>query len=187
MNANSSALIPFYVSKFENKTLANLCALVTGVALLSALAQIVIPLPWTPVPITGQTFAVTLVSLTWGMKRAASIVLVYLALGVYGFPVFAMGASGALMGPTVGYLVGMVFSSIVVGKLADLGFSKSFKKALLASYCGSFFIFATGLFVLSFYVPNESLLYVGLFPFLLGDFIKNTLASLFAVGFSHKI
>ena len=187
MNANSNALIPFYVSKFENKALANKFALIAGVALLSALAQIVIPLPWTPVPITGQTFAVTLVSLTWGMKRAVSIVLVYLALGVYGFPVFAMGASGALIGPTVGYLVGMVFSAIVVGKLADLGFSKTFKKALLASYCGSILVFTTGLIVLSYYVPEGSLLYVGLFPFLVGDLIKNTLASMFAVGFSHKL
>lgn len=187
MNASSNALIPFYVSKFENKTLANVLAVVTGVALLSALAQIAVPLPWTPVPITGQTFAVTLVSLTWGMKRAVSSVLVYLALGVYGFPVFALGASGALMGPTVGYLIGMVFSATVIGKLADLGFSKTFKTALFASYCGSFFVFAFGLSVLSLYAPKESLFYVGLFPFLIGDLIKNTLASFLAVGVSYKI
>lgn len=186
MNAHSQAMVPVYIGKFDNQLLANLFAVLSGLVLLSLLAQVAIPLPFTPVPITGQTFAVTLISLTWGMKRAASIVFLYLALGVMGAPIFALGASGALMGPTAGYLIGMIVSSLVIGNLADFGFAKSFRKALLASYCGSACVFACGVLGLSFYVPFESLFYLGVLPFLLGDLIKNTLAALLVSNVGSK-
>lgn len=186
MTANSKAMVPSYVVKFDNQILANVFAVFAGVLLLSLLSHVAIPLPFTPVPITGQTFAVTLISLLWGMKRATSIVLIYLAVGILGFPVFAFGASGALVGPTAGYLLGMVGSSFVVGKLADMGFAKTFRKALLASYCGSLCVFTFGLLGLSFYAPTESLLYIGVFPFLLGDLIKNILASMIVASVEHK-
>src|SRR4051812_12271756 len=105
---NSEALIPIRLSQSQNKVLSELAALFGGVLLLSLLAQVAIPLPWTPVPITGQTFGVALVALSWGRKRALSAFLAYLAVGAFGLPVFAAGKSGLMMGPTFGYLVGMM-------------------------------------------------------------------------------
>ncbi len=177
MIKGSQALIPFYIkSKYLSFTFEAIVFL-AGISLLSLLAQISIPLPFTPVPITGQTFGVSLVALSWGRKRASSIFIAYLLIGALGCPVFAQGKSGLLFGPTVGYLVGMLFECYVVGFLSDVGFTKTLFKTLIASWIGSFFVFSCGLFVLSYFVPTSQLLYMGFFPFILGDLIKNILAS----------
>ena len=173
----SQALVPNTIAKASNKFLTETVFFLLGVLALSLLAQIAIPLPWTPVPITGQTFGVALVALSWGRKRAFSIVLSYLALGAMGLPVFAMGKSGLALGPTTGYLVGMMVASFVVGTLADIGFTKTFSKSLIAAFCGSLCTFTCGLIGLSLFVPNEALLTAGLLPFLPGDVIKNFLAA----------
>lgn len=173
----SQALVPIALSHTGNKILSEALSLICGVVLLSLLAQITIPLPWTPVPITGQTFGVALVALSWGRKRALSIFIAYLAVGAIGLPVFALGKSGLAIGPTFGYLVGMMIASFVVGTLADLGFTKSFWRSLLAAYLGSLCIFTCGLIGLSLFVPSEALLMAGLIPFLPGDIIKNSLAA----------
>ncbi len=177
MYISSEALIPQIISKAERKTLSDFISIIAGVAVLSLLAQIIIPLPWTPVPITGQTFGVTLVALSWGRKRALAVLLLYMALGGFGLPVFAAGKSGLLLGPTLGYLAGMVCSSYVVGYLADKGFTRTFKKSLIAAFCGSALVFLFGLIGLSFFVPFEALMAAGLLPFIPGDIIKNTLAA----------
>lgn len=173
----SEAFIPQLINKSQNKVLTEVALWFSGIFLLSALAQIVIPLPWTPVPITGQTFGVALVGLSWGRKRAFTILLSYLTLGALGLPIFAMGSSGLILGPSSGYLLGMAVASLVVGTLADCGFTKTFPKSLLAAFTGSLVIFAFGLGVLSFFVPKESLLAAGLLPFIPGDIIKNFLAA----------
>jgi biotin transport system substrate-specific component len=118
-----------------------------GVVLLSVLAQVSIPLPWTPVPITGQTFGVTLIALLFG-KRAVPVVVSYLALGAAGLPVFAAGKFGLAWGPTVGYLIGMVFSAGIAGFLADRGFTRSWPRAMVAGFAGSAAVFTCGLLVL---------------------------------------
>lgn len=177
MYAQSEALIPQLISKTERQTLANFISIVAGIALISLLAQVIIPLPWTPVPITGQTFGVTLVALSWGRKRALAVILSYLALGGLGLPIFAAAKSGLLMGPTLGYLVGMIFSSMVVGYLADKGFTRSFGRSLVAAFSGSLLVFTFGVIGLSFFLPAEMLLTAGVLPFIPGDIIKNTLAA----------
>ncbi len=172
---HSHAFIPNLVSKTDHKTLSNLAAILGGVLLLALLAQITVPLPWTPVPITGQTFGVTLVSLLWGWKRAGTVLLTYLALGASGLvSVFAVGA---VMGPTLGYLIGMFLASVVMGALADRGVTNTFLKTFLVSYLGSAIVFVCGLIGLSFFLPSEALIVSGLIPFLPGSFIKNFLAS----------
>ncbi len=172
---NSQALIPNLLEK--STWLAELAILATGVGLIALLAQIVIPLSWTPVPITGQTFGVTLVALAWGRKRAASVMAVYILIGAMGLPVFA-STGGFLLGPTFGYLVGMLAASFVVGWLADLGFTRGFWRALGAAYAGSFIIFLCGAWGLSFYLPVQDLWFAGIAPFLPGDLIKNVGAAL---------
>ena len=173
----SEAYVPQLISKSEKKALVNALSILSGVLLISVLAQIAIPLPWTPVPITGQTFAVAFVALLWGAKRSGIIMSLYLGLGAAGVPVFAMGSAGLVMGPTLGYLIGMWLASLVVGTLADRGFTNSFGKALVAAYMGSALIFSCGVMGLSFFVPSEALLMGGVVPFLMGDLIKNLLAA----------
>lgn len=181
----SQALVPSLVSKYENKTVANILAVLGGVLLLSLLAQVAIPLPWTPVPITGQTFGVSLVSLMWGWKRGGTVLLSYIGLGFLGAPVFA-GATAGFGGATMGYLAGMFLASVVVGKIVDSGFTKTYLKTLMTAYVGSFVVLSLGVLGLSFYLPVEALLVSGVIPFLPGDLLKNLLASRIAFSLNQK-
>jgi biotin transport system substrate-specific component len=172
------ALIPLFIeAQVKNTTLYNVLSIIAGSLFLALVSQLVIVLPFSPVPITGQTFGVALLALNWGSKRAMAAFLLYLVEGAVGLPVFAMGKSGLIIGPTMGYLFGMWIASGVVGHLSDKGLANTFKKAFLCCVCGSLITFSAGLLVLSFFVPKESLLMMGLIPFLPGDLLKNLLAS----------
>lgn len=170
------AVLPSLLEKRSSLAM-EILAFLGGVMGMALLAQVEIRLPWTPVPITGQTFGVALVALTFGRKRAAAVLTGYLAIGGLGAPVFTLGQSGLVVGPTLGYLFGMLVAANVVGFLADRGYTRSFGKALFAAYVGSFFIFGFGLLGLALFVGNENLLMAGLLPFLPGDLIKNTMAA----------
>lgn len=161
-------------------------AILTGTALLSVLAQISIPLGFTPVPITGQTFGVAMIAMLWGRKLGFASVAAYLALGASGLPVFAHGSSGLTVGPTLGYLIGMAMASIAMGTFADRGWTRTFKGAWVTSVVGSVVTFSFGLVVLSFFVPREALLISGLLPFLPGDAIKTVLAAAIASSVSKR-
>lgn len=176
----SQALVNKILVDVGDTKLNNLVSFLGGVLLLSLLAQVAIPLPWTPVPITGQTFGVALVALLWGQKKAFSIVSCYLLLGIVGLPVFAQAQSGFTFGATSGYLIGMLLSTLLVGALSDKGWTQSFFKTWFAGFLGSCVTFACGLFVLSFYVPFEALLISGLLPFLPGDLVKTVTAATIA-------
>lgn len=176
----SQALIPRILTEKNGSWFLELAAGAAGVALMTALAQIAVPLPWTPVPVTGQTLGVALIGLSWGRNRAFAILLTYLLLGALGLPFFAL-KGGFLLGPTFGYLVGMLLASFAVGWLADRGWTaRGFWPALGAAYVGSAITFACGLWGLSFFVPADKLLMAGLIPFLPGDLIKNSIAALIA-------
>lgn len=160
--------------------LSNL-ALIVGASLVTALAaQIEIRVPWSPVPITGQTFAVLLSGAVLGARRAFIAQLLYLAEGASGLPVFAGGAFGLVKfaGPTGGYLLAFPFAAAVTGALAERGWDRQFFTMLTAMLLGSVVIFASGLAVLSRFVPADQLLGAGLLPFLPGDLIKSSLAAL---------
>jgi biotin transport system substrate-specific component len=147
-----------------------------GVASLVALARLSIPLPGTPVPMTGQTFGVAVIALISGRRLASSIVATYLAAGILGAPMFAHGAA-FVSGATSGYLIGMLMASVAIGTLADLGWARSWRTAFLASYLGSALTFTAGLVVVSRFVPAGATLAAGLYPFLLADLIKNLAAA----------
>jgi biotin transport system substrate-specific component len=160
--------------------LSNL-ALIVGASLVTALAaQIEFRVPWSPVPITGQTFAVLLAGAVLGARRAFLAQLLYLAEGASGVPVFAGGAFGLVKfaGPTGGYLLAFPFAAAVTGALAERGWDRHFVTMLASMLLGSVVIFASGLAVLSRFVPAEQLLAAGLWPFLPGDLIKSSLAAL---------
>ncbi|MGZ3697168.1 MAG: biotin transporter BioY [Bdellovibrionota bacterium] len=154
-----------------------LLEVVLGTSGLCLSAQIAIPLPFTPVPVTGQTFGVSLMSLFLGRRKASVSMVAYLLLGAIGLPVFAQGSSGLYLGPTLGYLLGMLGSAWIIGGLADSGFSDSFWSAWLSCLVGSVFIYGLGLTGLLFFVPKSKILEAGLIPFIPGDLIKTTLAA----------
>lgn len=160
-----------------SRPLHNLVVAFAGSFLIALMAHVTIPLPFTPVPVTGQTFAVAFLALCLGRRRATLAVLMYLAEGALGLPVFAMGTTGFAMGPTSGYLLGMLLSAMWVGYCADRNWACTWTSAFLVCLSGSVLVFGCGLAILSLFIPANSLLLAGFFPFALGDFVKNVLAS----------
>lgn len=153
---------------------------VVGSAFIALLAQVAIPLPFSPVPITGQTFAVLLVGALLGGTRGGLAVLLYLIEGTVGLAVFAGGGAGLarLAGPTGGYLVGFVAAAFVVGFLAKRGWDRRVWSTALAMLAGNVLIYAVGLPWLVHFVGGEKAFLLGLYPFVIGDLLKLTLAAL---------
>ncbi len=191
---SSFAVIPYFLDcklDLKNKSaihsiFLNLLFVSSGVLLLALMTRVIFPLPWTPVPITGQTFAVTLLSLTYGRRLGFLTVSSYVLLGGLGLPIFANGISGITFGPTFGYLIGMMIASFVVGSLADRGWTKKLWTSYLAGLIGSVFVFGFGLLILSRFVPGDKLLLAGLYPFLLGDLLKTISAAGIARALSSR-
>jgi len=174
---------------FSRGLVTDIILIAAGTALTAILAQIAIPL-W-PVPITGQTFSVLFVGATLGVTRAALSMVLYLAIGLLGLPVFAPQADGshvtglaALLGPTGGYLIGFILAAAFVGFLAQREWDRKWLRTLLAFVGGTVLIYAVGLpwlFVAltNLHVPHalQATLTGGLYPFLIGDAIKAILAA----------
>ena len=155
-------------------------ALVLGGSLFIALsAQVVIPLPFSPVPITGQTLAVLLVGALLGSRRGTLSVLAYLTEGAMGLPVFAGGGTGVvwLLGPTGGYLLGFVPAAFITGWLAERGWDRRAETTLLMMLAGNMTIYAVGLPYLAFFAGFDRVLYLGFYPFIVGDIAKWLLAT----------
>ena len=166
--------------------LARDAALVIGACLFTALlAQVKIPLGFTPVPITGQTFAVLLVGATLGSHRGAAALLLYLVAGAW-LPFYAGGASGFVWSiASGGYIVGFVPAAYMVGWLCERGWDRK-PRILLAMLAGNVILYIPGLLWLATFAPPESrwatTLEWGLYPFILGDLIKLAAASLLLPG-----
>jgi biotin transport system substrate-specific component len=157
---------------------------VTGSLLVALAAQLEIRLPFTPVPWTGQTFAVLLVGALLGARRGALALLAYLSEGLAGMPVFAGGAfgAGALMGPTGGFLLGFVPAAAVTGALAERGWDRRFLTTWTAMAIGSACLFACGLPWLAAFVGWDRVLALGVLPFVPGDVAKQVLAAILLPG-----
>jgi len=154
--------------------------LVVAASLITAAAaQLEVRLPWTPVPVTGQTFAVLLCGVVLGARRAFAAQCLYLLEGACGLPFFAGGAAGIvrLFGPTGGYLIAFPFAAAITGAFAENAWDRKPFTMFLAMLAGSLIIFTLGLAQLSRYVPANALLAAGLLPFLPGDLIKSLLAA----------
>ncbi len=148
--------------------------------LVAASAHLRIPLPFTPVPITGQTFAVLFTGAVLGGRRAFLTLLLYLAEGIAGLPVFAGGLSGAIhiAGPTGGYLLSYPLAAGCAGLLAEHGWDRTPMRAACAMTLASGIIFALGVAWLAPFVGGiGSAIVRGLFPFLPGEVIKIALAA----------
>ncbi len=168
-----------------NRLVRDIPLIIGGSLLVAAFAQIRIVLPFTPVPITGQTLAVLLVGAALGKNRAGISMLLYLGMGLAGMPVFAGGAQGLayLTGATGGYLIGFVAAAYVVGWLAEQGLDRDIRTAFLPFLIGEMVIYAFGLIWLTVYIGDMSkALVLGFHPFLVGDAIKVALAVLLLPG-----
>ena len=157
----------------KNKTIIKKILLViTGVVFLALLAQVSIFLPFTPVPITGQTFGVLLIGLVYGRKLGVSTISAYIAAGTLGLPVFAGLGSGLIfLSPNGGYVIGYFFMVVLCGYLAEMGWTKSYGKTLIILLLAEIVLYFFGLVQLSFFVKKDLFL-AGLYPFIIGDVIK---------------
>ena len=160
--------------------------LVVGGALFTAVAaQIVIHLGFTPVPITGQTFAVLLSGAVLGMRRGALSQLTYWFAGLVGLPFYSGGAGGweKGTGATMGYLVGFVIAAGAIGYLAEKKHDRNFATSLPAMLLGSTIIYAFGATWLSIHLNmplangDQNAISLGVAPFLVGDLLKALVAA----------
>lgn len=188
-------LVPISVGERMSSRVKNLALVVTGALLIALSANVVIPIPGSPVPITGQTFAVLLVGGALGLRRGAAASLLYLAMGLV-LPVYAGQASGLdtfasreggqlVLGATGGYLIGFVVASAIVGWLAECGWDRRYGGAVLAMAIGNAVIYLVGIpwLMLATGFPLEQAIGTGLAPFIVGDLLKLFLAaSLFPVA-----
>lgn len=158
--------------------LARDIALVVGTAAFTGVAaQVAIPLPFTPVPISLQTFAVLLGAAALGPSRAAAAMLLYLAAGMGGVPWFAEQNSGVGF-PSFGYIVGFVLAAILVGALARQGADRTIPGTAGLMVAGNLVIYAIGVpyLALAIGVGLPEAVALGVLPFLIGDALKILLA-----------
>ena len=165
--------------------------LVVGFALLTAAAaQIEIQLGFTPVPLTGQTFAVLLSGAVLGMRRGALSQLVYWMAGLTGLPFYSGGAGGwkSGTGATLGYLVGFIVAAGAIGYLAEKKQDRNFATSLPAMLLGSTLIYTCGAAWLTTYLNigfatgETNAISLGVAPFQVGDVIKALLAAACTTG-----
>src|SRR5215210_2286858 len=156
-------------------------ALIVAFSLLTALsAQVVIPLPWTPVPITGQTFAVLLTGALLGSRLGALAMIAYLIEGASGLPFFAAGGSGLArltLSPWAGYLWAYPAAAFLTGWLAERGWDRRYLKAAAAMGLGSIVILTGGMIWRLGFMSFDQAFLTGVAPFLPGDAIKIALAA----------
>ena len=162
----------------EKETFKNILLVLGGVAFLSIMSQVLIPLPYTPVPISLGTFGVTLMALLYGRKLGTATIISYVVAGSLGAPIFAGGKAGSLFSPTGGYILGYIVATIILGYLADRGVTKSYVKTILSLMLSSAIILTLGSLVLSLFVPGKNAFMIGVLPFLPGDALKSTTTTL---------
>jgi biotin transport system substrate-specific component len=137
-------LVPVRVAERTPTRVRHLALIALGALVVALTAQIYIPT--TPVPFTGQTFGALVVGGALGFRRGAAALVLYLALGAVGLPVYAQGTAGPtiLTGVTGGYLIGFVAAAAAVGRLAELGWDRRLTGAVAAMAIGTAIIYAIG-------------------------------------------
>lgn len=165
------------------RTRVSALVLVVGFAALTALlAQVRVPLGFTPVPITGQTLAVLLSGAALGSRLGAASQTLYVAAGAVGLPVYTGAGSGweHLTGTTGGYLLGFIAAAFVVGRLAERRQDRAVATAIPAFLTGTVVVYAFGVTWLawSLGVDATRAMELGLVPFVVGDVLKALLAGM---------
>jgi biotin transporter BioY len=174
-----------YAGLFRPSNKAYACfydiALVIGGSLFIAVSsQLRIFLPISPVPITGQTFAVLVTGALYGARRGSLSVVLYIIMGMSGLRIFALGGGfSVLLGATGGYLLGFIAAAYVTGLLAERGWDRRIETTILAMVFGNMVIYTFGLLWLCCLAGfSRTVLVMGLYPFIIGDLLKIVLAAL---------
>ena len=169
-----STLIP------RSTALTNTVLVVSGVLGLAALAQIVLPVPGSPVPVTGQTLGVLILGTAYGSTLGVTTFALYILVGIAGAPVFANSGHGLdrIVGATGGYLIGMLVATFVLGQLARFRLDQKFLTALPSMLIGTITTFSFGLVWLHQYTGESWswTLNAGLTPFIVGEIFKIAIA-----------
>ena len=138
-------------------------------------ARVTLPLPFTPVPLTLQNFAVLLVGLTLGSRRGAIALALYLTEGAVGLPVFSSGMAGIarVLGPTGGYLMAYPVAAFLSGFIAERG-ARSLRRYAVAAVVGEVMLFAGGLAWLTLWTHGSwwQAARFGLYPFVFAEVAK---------------
>ena len=152
-----------------------------GVALTALSAQLQFKVPGNPIPFTGQTAAVLLTGAALGSRLGALSMLLYVALGAIGLPIYSGGHSGMgqLLGSSGGYLVGFVLAAAIVGWLAERGWDRTVARAVLLMILGNLVIYAFGVPVLAMVtgMPAPDALRLGALDFVASDALKIAVAA----------
>lgn len=183
-------LVPIRLGERAAAWQRHLLMIAAGTLLIALCAQVVIPLAFTPVPITGQTFGVLFTGALLGFRRSLASIGLYLLIGIIGVPVFAGWAGGAghlatlsdgvlALAPTGGYLVGFLFAGAAVGRLAELGWDRHIGGSIGAMLFGNAIIYAFGVpwLMVALHQDLSAGLANGFWPFIVVDAIKLLLAA----------
>jgi len=159
----------------------NLLLVLAASFFVALCAQVALPLPFSPVPVTGQTFAVLLLGATLGARRSAAALLLYLAEGAVGLPVFAPGGlpgMACFLGPTGGYLLAFPLAAFVLGLLVEK-LPRRWWAALGAVVAAEMVIFGFGVAWLQLFAGAgwSAAVNAGLLPFLPGELLKVALVA----------
>ena len=164
----------------RSTALSNAVLVVSGVLGLAALAQIAIPVPGSPVPVTGQTLGVLILGTAYGSTLGVTTFAMYILAGIAGAPVFANSGHGLdrIVGATGGYLIGMLVATFVLGQLARFRLDQKFLTALPSMLIGTITTFSFGLVWLHQYTGQSWgwTIKAGLTPFILGEILKIAIA-----------
>ena len=176
MSANATVVDLWRPCEKARAALYDLALIVGGSLLLAVSAQLAVGFP---VPITGQTFAILMLAALLGPRRGALCVLVYIAEGASGLPVFAQAKFGipALLGPTGGYIIGFIPAALLVGSLAHRGWDRRIATTIFAMALGNLVIYGFGLLWLSVLIGPARAMATGILPCIPGDIIKIALAA----------
>ena len=171
------------ILKIDNKSL-NIFMVLFSSFLIAVLAQISIPIPFSPVPITGQTIGVVLVGSLLGSKKGAAAICLYIFEGVMGLPVFAQMKAGpnVLFGPTAGYIYGFIIAAYIAGILSEKGFTKNLTQCFVSCFISTTIILLSGTLYLAFFKGVNDALVLGFYPFLVGDIVKSAATALLIIS-----
>lgn len=176
----NTAIRQFILQPLAGTWVRDTTLVVAAVSLIAACAQISIPVPGSPVPITGQTFAVMLIGASLGVRRGLVSMLAYLVIGAAGAPIFSDGSSGGhvLLGATGGYIVGFLIAAPLMGWAAARGWDRTPLKAFPVFLVGQIAIFGVGVpwLAISAHVSFATAIALGFTPFILGGIVKGALA-----------
>ena len=158
----------------QRRAITQVLLVIAGSAIIAIAAQIAIPIPFSPVPLTLQPLAVLLVGIALGATRGSAAATLYLLEGAAGLPVFAQGHGGALwlIGPTAGYLLSYPFAAFVAGWFSQRGWGSTIARALAGMLVALAIIYAGGWAWLAVLAGPRAALAMGIVPFVIADMIK---------------